>query len=145
MLKFPKNNSKSPNVLHLANHRYKKSNKDKLTKEYLLVRTQPAHIDCLIFLGEAQLEVNDGSGTLALVGRRKHPVTGLQGRLSPHMPTSTLRHFEMGRWRHQHAWWTILIIRQVSATSSSAIFSSGTAHRRMKGERGEAGDISENT
>nr|CAD7405996.1 unnamed protein product [Timema cristinae] len=31
---FPKNNSKSPNVLHLANHRYKKSNKDKLTKEY---------------------------------------------------------------------------------------------------------------
>nr|CAD7402081.1 unnamed protein product [Timema poppensis] len=32
---FPKNNSKSPNVLHLANHRYKKSNKDKLTKEYV--------------------------------------------------------------------------------------------------------------
>nr|CAD7427030.1 unnamed protein product [Timema monikensis] len=32
--RFPKNNSKSPNVLHLANHRYKKSNKDKLTKEY---------------------------------------------------------------------------------------------------------------
>nr|CAD7576281.1 unnamed protein product [Timema californicum] len=139
MLKFPKNNSKSPNVLHLANHRYKKSNKDKLTKEYVRKkRVGKENIDPLL-MREAT-EYHDTKQS-----RRKHPVTGLQGRLSPHMPTSTLRHFEMGRWRHQHAWWTIPIIRQVSATSSSAIFSSGTAHRRMKGERGEAGDISENT